>query len=330
MGSGEHRHRQGATRRVCASCGVARALNSGISPRPASARDVLACLPRCPFLSSTPPTPLAPLRGRDRRRGRPRHRQRQVHPRAGGAARSSRSSPRTAAPGTRSASPTAPTRSRSRSAHSASGPATRSSCPRSRSTRARRRSRRPARGPSSATSIPRRSASRAETVQAAITPRTKAVIAVHLFGNVAPIAEIEALGIPVVEDAAQAAGSIVARRPSRRAGQHRDVQLLPVEEPRRLRRRRRDHGARRRRARRSRPDAALPRLLGQGHLRARGLQLAPGRAAGRDPARAAAAPRRLGGRPPRRRRGTTRRPGSGELVDLPRPSAARCRPGIST
>jgi dTDP-4-amino-4,6-dideoxygalactose transaminase len=47
-----------------------------------------------------------------------------------------------------------------------------------------------------------------ETVRAALTPRTKAVIAVHLFGNVAPIAEIEALGVPVVEDAAQAAGSL--------------------------------------------------------------------------------------------------------------------------
>jgi dTDP-4-amino-4,6-dideoxygalactose transaminase len=47
----------------------------------------------------------------------------------------------------------------------------------------------------------------AETVKAALTPRTKAVIAVHLFGNVAPIAEIAALGVPVVEDAAQAAGS---------------------------------------------------------------------------------------------------------------------------
>jgi dTDP-4-amino-4,6-dideoxygalactose transaminase len=45
------------------------------------------------------------------------------------------------------------------------------------------------------------------TVKAALTPRTKAVIAVHLFGNVAPIAEIEALGVPVLEDAAQAAGS---------------------------------------------------------------------------------------------------------------------------
>ena len=47
----------------------------------------------------------------------------------------------------------------------------------------------------------------AETVRAVMTPRTKAVIAVHLFGNVAPVAEIEALGVPVVEDAAQAAGS---------------------------------------------------------------------------------------------------------------------------
>src|SRR5687767_12490562 len=47
----------------------------------------------------------------------------------------------------------------------------------------------------------------AETVKAALTPATKAVIAVHLFGNVAPIAELEALGVPVIEDAAQAAGS---------------------------------------------------------------------------------------------------------------------------
>ncbi len=47
----------------------------------------------------------------------------------------------------------------------------------------------------------------AESVRAVLTPRTKAVIAVHLFGNVAPVAEIEALGVPVLEDAAQAAGS---------------------------------------------------------------------------------------------------------------------------
>ena len=47
----------------------------------------------------------------------------------------------------------------------------------------------------------------ADTVRAALTPRTRAVIAVHLFGNLAPVAEIEALGVPVLEDAAQAAGS---------------------------------------------------------------------------------------------------------------------------
>ncbi len=50
----------------------------------------------------------------------------------------------------------------------------------------------------------------ADTVRAALTPRTKAVIAVHLFGNVAPVEEIEALGVPVLEDAAQAAGSTAA------------------------------------------------------------------------------------------------------------------------
>src|SRR5271170_8292016 len=50
----------------------------------------------------------------------------------------------------------------------------------------------------------------ADTVRAALTPRTKAVLAVHLFGNVAPVAEIEALGVPVLEDAAQAAGSLAS------------------------------------------------------------------------------------------------------------------------
>jgi dTDP-4-amino-4,6-dideoxygalactose transaminase len=47
----------------------------------------------------------------------------------------------------------------------------------------------------------------ADTVRAALTPKTKAVIAVHLFGNLAPVAEIEALGVPVLEDAAQSLGS---------------------------------------------------------------------------------------------------------------------------
>jgi dTDP-4-amino-4,6-dideoxygalactose transaminase len=55
----------------------------------------------------------------------------------------------------------------------------------------------------------------ADTVRAALTPQTKAVVAVDLFGNPAPVSEIEALGVPVLEDAAQAAGSTLA---GRRAG----------------------------------------------------------------------------------------------------------------
>src|SRR5204863_1450264 len=47
----------------------------------------------------------------------------------------------------------------------------------------------------------------AEDVAARVTPSTKAIIAVHLFGRPAPTAELAQLGIPVVEDAAQAFGS---------------------------------------------------------------------------------------------------------------------------
>ncbi len=47
----------------------------------------------------------------------------------------------------------------------------------------------------------------ADAVRAVLTPKTKAVVVVHLFGNVAPVDEIAALGVPVVEDAAQATGS---------------------------------------------------------------------------------------------------------------------------
>jgi dTDP-4-amino-4,6-dideoxygalactose transaminase len=46
-----------------------------------------------------------------------------------------------------------------------------------------------------------------EDVAARITPRTKAILAVHLFGRPAAVAELVKLGVPVVEDAAQAFGS---------------------------------------------------------------------------------------------------------------------------
>jgi dTDP-4-amino-4,6-dideoxygalactose transaminase len=45
-----------------------------------------------------------------------------------------------------------------------------------------------------------------ETVEAAMTERTKAIVPVHLFGNLAPVPELRDLGVPVIEDAAQAVG----------------------------------------------------------------------------------------------------------------------------
>jgi dTDP-4-amino-4,6-dideoxygalactose transaminase len=46
-----------------------------------------------------------------------------------------------------------------------------------------------------------------ETVRAALTPRTTAIVAVDLFGSPAPVPELRELGLPVLEDAAQAAGA---------------------------------------------------------------------------------------------------------------------------
>src|SRR5262245_16372259 len=45
------------------------------------------------------------------------------------------------------------------------------------------------------------------SVAAKITPRTRAIMPVHLFGRPAPPAELEGLGVPIVEDAAQAFGA---------------------------------------------------------------------------------------------------------------------------
>jgi dTDP-4-amino-4,6-dideoxygalactose transaminase len=53
------------------------------------------------------------------------------------------------------------------------------------------------------------------TVQAVMSGDTVAILAVHLFGNPAPVDELAALGAPVLEDAAQAIG---ARRHGKRIG----------------------------------------------------------------------------------------------------------------
>ena len=51
-----------------------------------------------------------------------------------------------------------------------------------------------------------------ETVRAALTPRTRAIVAVDLFGIPAPVADLRELGLPVLEDAAQAAGASLGGR----------------------------------------------------------------------------------------------------------------------
>lgn len=60
----------------------------------------------------------------------------------------------------------------------------------------------------------------AETVAAALTPGTRAVVTVDLFGSPAPSPEIRSLGLPVLEDAAQAAGATLH---GRKAGALADV-----------------------------------------------------------------------------------------------------------
>jgi dTDP-4-amino-4,6-dideoxygalactose transaminase len=54
-----------------------------------------------------------------------------------------------------------------------------------------------------------------DTVRDALTPRSTAIVAVDLFGVPAPVPELRALGLPVLEDAAQAAGASLG---DRRAG----------------------------------------------------------------------------------------------------------------
>jgi dTDP-4-amino-4,6-dideoxygalactose transaminase len=46
-----------------------------------------------------------------------------------------------------------------------------------------------------------------DTVRAALTPRTRAIVAVDLFGCPAPVPDLRQLGLPVLEDAAQAIGA---------------------------------------------------------------------------------------------------------------------------
>jgi dTDP-4-amino-4,6-dideoxygalactose transaminase len=51
-----------------------------------------------------------------------------------------------------------------------------------------------------------------ETVERAMTDGTRAIVPVHLFGNVAPVDDLRDLGVPIVEDAAQAIGASLGGR----------------------------------------------------------------------------------------------------------------------
>ncbi|MEJ7716192.1 MAG: aminotransferase class I/II-fold pyridoxal phosphate-dependent enzyme [Thermoleophilaceae bacterium] len=142
----------------------------------------------------------------------------------------------------------------------------------------------------------------AETVKAAITPRTRAIIAVHLYGNVAPMAELRELGLPVLEDAAQAAGARLEGAMAGALGDAATFSFFPSKNLPCLG----DGGAvvtdddERGPAG---PAAALPRLRRQADLPRGGLQLAPGRDPGGGAARAARRARRLERGAPGRRGG---------------------------
>jgi dTDP-4-amino-4,6-dideoxygalactose transaminase len=66
-----------------------------------------------------------------------------------------------------------------------------------------------------------------ETVEAAITPGTAAVVAVDLFGCPAPVPALRELGIPVLEDAAQAMGAALGGRKAGALGDAATISFYP-------------------------------------------------------------------------------------------------------
>ena len=66
-----------------------------------------------------------------------------------------------------------------------------------------------------------------ETVRAALTPRTTAIVAVDLFGCPAPVPELRELGVPVLEDAAQALGASLNGRRAGALGDAATISFYP-------------------------------------------------------------------------------------------------------
>ncbi len=66
-----------------------------------------------------------------------------------------------------------------------------------------------------------------ETVRAALTSRTAAIIAVDLFGSPAPVPELRELGLPVLEDAAQAMGAALRSHKAGALGDAATISFYP-------------------------------------------------------------------------------------------------------
>ncbi len=79
-------------------------------------------------------------------------------------------------------------------------------------------------------------------LEQAITPRTRVIVPVSLFGQMPDCQRINAIaarhGLPVIEDGAQSFGANPARAPQLRRHPHRQHQLFPGQAPGLLRRRR--------------------------------------------------------------------------------------------
>ena len=168
-------------------------------------------------------------------------------------------------------------------------------------------------------------------IEAAITPQTKAIVPVHLYGQPAdmdPILEIaERHGLKVIEDACQAHGAIYKGRPVGGLGHAGCFSFYPGK----------NLGAygeggmvdhQRRRHAEDHADAAR---LGRGEEvppRAQGLQLPDGRAPGRHPPRQAPPPGRVDRGAPRARRRLRPAPRRQRLVQAP--ASAGLRASTST
>jgi dTDP-4-amino-4,6-dideoxygalactose transaminase len=66
-----------------------------------------------------------------------------------------------------------------------------------------------------------------DSVRAALTPGTRAIVAVDLFGCPAPVAELRSLGLPVLEDAAQAIGAFAGELPAGALGDISTLSFYP-------------------------------------------------------------------------------------------------------